>query len=146
MSANGPLNKDHPAYIASLNSVKHVTAGNKQGWLDLFADDAVVQDPVGVSPLDPTGRGHAGRAAIEQFWDTIIGPGNIRFDVRESYPAGDECANVATLTNTMPGGVDITTNLVIVYRVNEAGKIVSLKAYWEYAGVQEQIERAMGPA
>lgn len=144
MSASSPLAKDHPAYIASLNSVKNVMAGNKQGWLDLFADDATVQDPVGVSPLDPTGEGHTGKAAIEQFWDTIIGPGSIRFEVRESYPAGDECANVATLTNTMPGGVDITTDLVIVYRVNDAGKIVSLKAYWEYAGVQAQIERAMG--
>ena len=43
------------AQEASRKSSKYVVEGARQAWLDLFADDALVQDPVGVSPLDPTG-------------------------------------------------------------------------------------------
>ena len=32
-----------------------VTAKDRSAWLGLFAPDAVVQDPVGPSPLDPLG-------------------------------------------------------------------------------------------
>ena len=37
-----------------------VAAGRKDDWLALFAPDAIVQDPVGPSRLDPDGRGHRG--------------------------------------------------------------------------------------
>ena len=60
------------ALEASRKSGKYVVEGNKQAWLDLFADDAIVQDPVGVSPLDPTGLGHQGKGAIEAFWNILL--------------------------------------------------------------------------
>ena len=47
-------------------------AGDRDGWLALFAEDGVVEDPVGVSPLDPTGLGRRGKAAIAKFWDDVI--------------------------------------------------------------------------
>jgi steroid Delta-isomerase len=135
---------EHPARLAGLNSVRNVRAKDKTAWLDLFADDAVVEDPVGVSPLDPSGLGHHGKPAIARFWDTVIAPGEVEMRVRESYPCGDECANVVSLVNRMPGGVEIGTDCVIVYRVNSAGKIVSLRAYWEFAKVAAQLEAALG--
>jgi ketosteroid isomerase-like protein len=134
----------HPAQQAGINSLKNVRARNKEAWLDLFAEDAVVQDPVGVSPLDPAGLGHRGKAAIGRFWDMVIAPGDIEMRVRESYPSGEECANVVTLVNRMPGGVEIGTDCVIVYRVNAAGRIVSLKAYWEFEKIAAQLEAALG--
>lgn len=130
----------HPAQLAALRSAEYSTTKNKRAWLALYADDAVVEDPVGVSPLDPTGEGHKGKHALEKFWDTAIGQGELTFHVRESYPCADECANVATITNKMPSGVSITTDLVIVYRVNGAGLIVSLKAYWDFAKVAAQLQ------
>jgi ketosteroid isomerase-like protein len=132
------------AQQASFNSIKYVKAKNKAAWLDLYADDAVIQDPVGVSPIDPTGQGHRGKEAIGRFWDTVAGAGDLSFEVRESYPAGDECANVATLTNRMPGGIEIKVDLVAVYRVNTAGKLVSLKAYWDFSQVAEKLHAALG--
>jgi hypothetical protein len=39
----------------------------KQAWLDLFTDAAMIEDPVGVSPLDAEGKGHGGKAAISAF-------------------------------------------------------------------------------
>jgi ketosteroid isomerase-like protein len=134
-----------PAYAAGMRSIACVKAKDKAAWLTLFASDALVQDPVGVSPLDPAGQGHRGREAIARFWDMVIAPGELSFQLRESYPCGLECANVATITNHMAGGTDITTDLVIVYRVNEGGLITALKAYWDYSKVEAQLRAALAP-
>jgi hypothetical protein len=40
--------------------------------------------------------------------------------------------------------VEIGTDCVIVYRVNAAGRIVSLKAYWEFEKIAAQLEAALG--
>lgn len=132
------------AQQAGEESLTQVKAKNKAAWLELFADDAVLQDPVGVSPLDPSGLGHRGKEAIGRFWDAAIAPGQLETQIRESYPSGDECANVATFVNRMPNGVAIKTDLVTVYRVDAGGKIVSLKAYWEYAKIAAQLEALLG--
>ena len=134
------------AQQAGAESLAAVRAKNKTAWLDLFADDAVIQDPVGVSPLDPSGLGHRGKDAIGRFWDAVIAPGQLETTIRESYPAGDECANVATFVNHLPNGLKIATDLVVVYRVDARGKIVSLKAYWEYAKIAEQLGALLGAA
>jgi ketosteroid isomerase-like protein len=130
------------AQQASFNSIKYVKAKNKEAWLDLFAEDAVVEDPVGVSPLDPSGLGHKGREAIAAFWDLAIAIGDIEFELKESHPCGYECANSAKLTKKLSEDIAIVTDLVIVYRVNDDGKVCSLKAYWEYEKVQQQLDKA----
>jgi ketosteroid isomerase-like protein len=135
----------HPAQSASIQSMKNVGARNRAGWLALFADDAVVEDPVGKSPLDPAGNGHRGHEAIGRFWDTVIAPGEVEMRVRESYPSGNECANVVTIVNRMPGGVEIAVDTVIVYRVDDRGKLVSLRAFWDFASVAAELEAALHP-
>jgi ketosteroid isomerase-like protein len=124
--------------------MRNVMQKDKAGWLALFADDAVIEDPVGVSPLDPSGKGHRGKEAIARFWDTVIAPGNVEMRVRESHASGDECANVVSLVNRMGNGVEIGTDCVIVYRVNDAGLLVSLRAYWEFEKVAAQLAAALG--
>ena len=131
----------YKAQEAGYKSGEYAMAKNKEAWLDLYADDAVIMDPVGVSPLDPTGLGQRGKEAISQFWDMVIAPGEMDFRVQSSHPAGDECANVVKLTNKMPGGIEINVHMVAVYTANDEGKITSLKAYWEYAKVQEAMEK-----
>lgn len=130
-----------PARLASYRSMDCVRRKDKAAWLELFADDALIQDPVGVSPLDPKGQGHRGLTAIAAFWDMAVAQGNVQFTVHASHACGDECANVASITNTLSGGVVITTDVVIVYRVNEAGKVLSLKAYWEFAKLESQLKQ-----
>lgn len=132
------------AQEASRKSGKYVVEGNKQAWLDLFADDAIVQDPVGVSPLDPTGLGHNGKKAIEAFWDMAMPNGIASFEIRESHPAGDSCANVVTLSNRLPDGTEIKTDCVAVYTANDAGKITSLRAYWDFNTLAEQLTKMAG--
>lgn len=119
----------HPARDASLASMRAVEAGDKAAWLALFADDAVVEDPIGVSALDPTGQGHRGRAAIEAFYDTVIGPNQVSFTIERSHAAGNEVANVGTIT-TLMGDSTVHTDLVATYRVDDEGKVTALRAYW----------------
>ena len=123
----------HPARDASLRSMEAVEAGDRDGWLGLFAADAVVEDPIGESPLDPSGRGHRGHDAIATFYDTVIGPNEVTFRIDQSWAAGDEVANVGTITTKMGDGTVVHTDGVFTYRVNESGEVVALRAYWEMA-------------
>jgi len=127
----------HPARTASRRSMDAVSRGAKEEWLTLFAEDGVVEDPVGKSMFDPTGEGHHGRDGIAAFWDmTIANVERFEFDIRDSFAAGNEVANVGTIRTFLPGGSRVDTEGVFVYRVNEDGLIVSMRAFWE-------VERAM---
>jgi ketosteroid isomerase-like protein len=95
---------------------------------------------VGVSPFDPTGQGHRGKAAISAFWDNVIVRNPGRFRIRQSHPCADECANVITTTRTLPNGVSFDLDFVVVYRVDGAGKIISLRAYWQYDAMVAQVK------
>lgn len=132
------------AQAASFKSREYSLAKDKEGWLGLFADDALVQDPVGVSPLDPTGLGHKGKEAIGNFYDMIIANSNMDFVIESSIPAGDSCANVVDLKNTISDDAVIETRMVVIYTANDEGNLISLQAYWEYDKVQEQIDKLMG--
>jgi ketosteroid isomerase-like protein len=105
-------------------------AGDKDAWLALFADDAVVEDPIGPSHFDPEGRGHHGKAAIARFFDMAIAPSQLEFHFDKTYVCGDEEANVGHIV-IVASGYRVVAEGVFTYRVNVEGKIVALRAYWE---------------
>jgi steroid delta-isomerase len=120
----------HPARQASIKSMTAIEAADPEAWVALFAEDAVVEDPVGPSAFDPEGKGHRGRAAIRAFYDNVISMGKVSFAVRESYAAGNEVANVGTITTAFDGGAKAHVDGVFTYRINDAGEIVALRALW----------------
>ena len=122
---------EHPAHAAGRRSREAAIAKDKDAWLALFAEDAIVEDPVGPSPFDPEGKGHRGLDAISRFWDlTIANTDKLEFDFRDSFRCGNEEANVGAIITTF-GGHQITAEGVFTYRVNDEGKLVALRAYWE---------------
>jgi ketosteroid isomerase-like protein len=122
---------EHPAHAAGRRSREAVQARDKQAWLDIFAVDAIVEDPIGPSAFDPEGKGHRGRDAISAFWDKAIAPTDkIEFNFRDTYQCGNEEANVGNIVITM-GGHQITAEGVFTYKANDDGKLVALRAYWE---------------
>ncbi len=124
---------EHPARAMSHRSMDAVKRRAKDEWVALFADDGFVQDPVGRSPLDETGEGHHGQNAIAAFWDaTIAGLEDVGFEIHDSFAAGDECANVATILAHLPGGQVMRTEGVFVYRLAPDGRLQSLRAFWEW--------------
>ena len=126
---------EHPARRAALLSREYVQTHNREGWLGLYAEDAIVEDPIGVSMIDPEGKGHRGPAAREAFWDNFIAPNNISIEIHHSYAAGNEGANRITITTEIPAGegkklVQRVTG-IFTYHVNKEGKLLSLRGYWE---------------
>src|SRR5258708_12053991 len=105
-----------------------VTAKDRDAWLSLFASDAVVQDPIGPSPLDPQGSGHSGPAAIAAFYDNVIAPAErITFEIERSYLCGDEVADVGVIRTTLPGGRHLAVApAVYTYRRTAAAKLPPL--------------------
>jgi ketosteroid isomerase-like protein len=134
-----PSKASHPARDAALRSYDAVCRKAKDEWLELFAEDGWIEDPVGPSVFDTEGKGHHGRDGRSAFWDlTIAGVDRFVFEITDSFAAGNECANVGTIHVTMGGSV-IHTEGVFVYRVNDEGKLLSLRAIWEW-------DRAMATA
>ena len=127
------MSNEHPARLASQRSMDAVHRKDKEAWVANFADDGVVEDPVGPSMFDPEGKGHRGKAAIAAFWDKLIAPNRVFFDIRESYACGSECANVGTVNTVLGNGAAMVVNGVFTYRVNEAGQVIALRAFWEPA-------------
>ena len=115
-----------------LASMAAVEAGDRDAWIALFAEDAVVEDPVGPSMFDPEGTGHHGPAAIAAFYDNVIGVNeSIRFSIRDSFLCGDEVANVGTIHINFVGGGAVEVDGVYCYRVAPDGKLGGIRAFWE---------------
>ena len=132
------MNHKTKAQELSFLSRDYAVAKDKVSWLALFDDNALVQDPIGKSPLDLEGNGHKGIAAIEKFYDTVIANGNIEFTIVESIPCGNECANYAQIVNLI-GDIKIETKMIVIYRINSNNKIESLRAFWSYQKMEEQL-------
>jgi steroid delta-isomerase len=127
------MDPKHPALVAAQNSWRCVQAKDREGWLALLAPDIHLEDPIGVGPTNPDGKGLRGLEAAEQFWDRNIANSSIRIERHESFAAGQESAHVLTLTTSFPNGVKIAVHGVFTYRVNDAGKLTSLRGYWTMA-------------
>jgi steroid Delta-isomerase len=130
---------EHPARVAGTASQAAVRAKDKDAWLDLFAADGWVEDPVGPSGFDPEGKGHHGREAIAAFWDMAIAKtDSIEFLFDDSFACGSEVVFTGKIRSKL-GGMQIDAEGVFTYRVDPEGKILALRAFWE-------VDRAMKTA
>jgi steroid delta-isomerase len=115
------LTEDHIRDVMQ-RYVDAITEGDLEGILALFAQDAVVEDPVGSEPK-------RGREALREFYqmtidsvETMILEGNPR--ARERWGA---CAMLA-----YPAGMDgkMEVETLDVMEFNEAGEVVAMTAYF----------------
>ena len=130
LSPQSPLKTEDPAMIAARNSWRSVMARDKQTWLDLMAEDIVMEDPIGVAPTNPDGRGLRGKAAVSRFWDETMSKVDIQIETHESFAAAGESAHRMTLTTRFENGGGMIVNGIFTYRVNEDGKLTQLRGYW----------------
>jgi hypothetical protein len=61
--------------------------------------------------------------------------------IHGSYAGAQEVANVITITTEFPDGSRAEVPGVAIYKVNAAGKVVSLRAFWE----MEQLRFVAAP-
>lgn len=124
------MTTDSPVHLAGQRSREAAVARDKEAWLALFADDAIVEDPIGPSHFDPEGKGHRGKEAIAAFFDMAIAPSQLEFNFVDTFQCGNEEANVGNIVITA-SGFRVVAEGVFTYKVNDAGKIVALRAFWE---------------
>ncbi len=135
------MTDEHPALAASKRSWSAVQRKAREEWLDLFADDGVIEDPVGPSPLDPEGQGHRGKDAIRAFWEANMARNTIKMNIEKSYAAGQEAAHAGTIETTLEDGSIVTVEGIFVYEVNAQGKLLSLRAFWEFDKAMANIKK-----
>jgi ketosteroid isomerase-like protein len=117
--------KDIP--FASMDAVK---AGDRAAWLALFTDDAVVQDPVGPSDWEPTGKGLVGKEAIGGFYDMFATfQEDFDYEVHHLATGNSEVVAYVTMHSTMKDGTTMATNAINLYDVTEDGHIRSLRSF-----------------
>jgi ketosteroid isomerase-like protein len=115
---------------AALDLVKRspevVGRHDKAAWLDLFTDDARVEDPVGAGA-------HVGKQSLSAFWDVFIAPHAVTFHPKGDFQQGDVVVrHVDISTITAVDSAPLVVPAIIEYRVRE-GRIASLRAFWEPA-------------
>lgn len=124
--------QEHPARAAAYRSMDAASRGAKQDWLALFAPDAVVEDPVGPSMFDPQGNGHRGRAELTAFWQNMIEqPERLEFHIHDSIATGNEVINLGKVRSFLPKEQVMDAEGAFLYRIDERGLIVSVRAFWD---------------
>lgn len=118
--------------MASQRSYAAVARGDLERWLQVYAEDALLEDPVGPSMFDPLGAGHRGHCGLRAFWALAIEPvASFHFHITDSHANGNTCANIGRITTSFADGSTVDTDLVMVYTVNADGRVTSMRAFWE---------------
>ena len=99
-----------------------LVAGDLDAVLSLFADDATVEDPVGTEPK-------VGRDALAAFYQIACDFVTAAQLTGTPRVAGNEVAFPFEITTGSGDNASIIS-IIDAFRFNEAGKIVSMRAWW----------------
>jgi hypothetical protein len=98
---------------------------DKKAWLQLFTDDATVEDPVGAGA-------HVGHARLSKFWDVFIAPQrSIRFTPCRDFAHADRAIRYVTISSVTPVSDDPFVIPAIIEYVAKDQRLASLRAFWE---------------
>jgi steroid delta-isomerase len=114
------------------------TIGNhdRDGWLANFGDDVVHVDPVGTPARE-------GRDAVAAFWDAMIQPTeSITISTDRVIVCGRDGVLVGALFIRPSGGPTLTVEVVEVFTVDDDGRIVEQRAWWDPAQMRPVEEPA----
>jgi hypothetical protein len=122
------------------------TVHDRDGWVGVFTADARVEDPVGSQP-------HVGYEQIYRFYDTFIGPRDIKFHRDLDIVFGTTVLRDLELEVSMGSAVTMFIPAFLRYDLREANghwQIAELRAYWELPAMMLQFlrngSRATSPA
>ena len=100
-------------------------SSNREAWLSLFADDAVLVDPAGSPPIE-------GKEAIAGFWDKTHSLGmKLNPQVSRIVVCGAEAMLVFRMTATAPDGSVMSLDVCDLFSFDEQGRIRQLRAFWD---------------
>ena len=123
----GETRSQHAAVWAVEQHAARWNAQDRAAWLELFADDVVFEDPVGKAPK-------LGRAAVEGSWDNSFTEGRVwTLHPQRVIPGANEAA-VIMHNHGMLHGKEVQLEGIEIWKVDDAGKIVHVRAFFEQPG------------
>lgn len=112
-----------------------VASQDREKWLSLFADIAVIEDPVGSHPhvggLYDRKTARRGKGPLQRFYDAFIGGGTVLFHREKDFVCG---LYVMRDLELEPGGIGTRVPMHLLYElIEERGelKVKRLAAHWE---------------
>ncbi|WAC93745.1 ketosteroid isomerase family protein [Mycobacterium sp. Aquia_213] len=138
---------DRESLLAAVErSPRAAAAHDRAGWVGLFTEDGRIEDPVGARP-------HLGRIQIGNFYDTFIGPREIKFHRDLDIVFGTVVLRDLELEVSMGSAVTMYIPAFLRYDLREANgqwQITHLRAYWELPAMMLRFLRsgaqALSPA
>ena len=115
------------AYFAAIRAM------DQQAWVNTFAVDAISYDPAGAPPTE-------GHKKLGEFFQTITAAfKEVGLTEDEVFVAGNGAAVKWTGRGTSKQGRAVKFEGIDVFEINEAGKIQTLRAYWNPAEMVGQL-------
>jgi steroid Delta-isomerase len=97
---------------------------DRAGWLGIFAQDALLEDPVG-------GGERKGIEAITEFYDTTISQvESFDYEIERVYECGNEAAVVIRFA-IQAAGMKLDMDAVNIYQASDDGRLQSLRSWWD---------------
>jgi steroid delta-isomerase len=121
------VSKAVKAYFEALRAM------DQQAWVNTFAVDAITYDPVGAPPTE-------GHEKLAEFFQTITAAFK-EFGLTENdvFITGNEAAVKWTAHGRSKQGREVKFEGIDIIEVNEAGKIQTVRAYWNPAEMVAQL-------
>lgn len=117
-----PSNEEMKTVMRSY--VERLNAGDLEGVLALYADDATVEDPVGADV-------RRGAAEIRAFYEIAIASGaKLTIVGPQSGSSSDYAAMPLIVDLAQPELPKMRLNVIETMRFNAAGKVAEMRAYW----------------
>ncbi len=126
-----------------------VAIHDKLGWMAIFANNHVVEDPVGSMPhLSDAGSDNP-HGALSRFYDTFIAPNSLSFDIANDAVCGTHVMRDLTINLSMSDKVDASVPMHLLYELTEEDgtyKVARLAAHWEFVPMIMQLLKKGFPA
>ena len=109
-------------------SPQSVAAHDRESWLALFGDEALIEDPVGSPPA------RKATGALGRFWDTFIAPHDIRFEVRRDHFIGRDVFRDAVIHTRIGPRITIEVPAYLLYQLEDGGhglEVRRMAAHWQ---------------
>jgi hypothetical protein len=122
-------------------SPARVAVHDKAGWLALFAQQGIIEDPVGAAPHQRQ-RQAGGQDPLDAFYETFIAPNEISLASSLDVVAGNEVARDVVISTRLLHGAQAEVSAYLLYElVPEDGtlRIARLGAHWEVLGMSLRV-------
>ncbi|NET85624.1 MAG: ketosteroid isomerase [Moorea sp. SIO1F2] len=122
--------------IASVINVyfTNMAAMNPGGWVEIFAEDAVIYDPVGKPPINVSEDSEKFFGLLSSFFNSF------EISQEQIFIAGNGAAVKWRMQVSAKNGREATAEGISVFEINDDGKIQQVLSYWNEAEMMAKLK------